>query len=91
MKLQELKVFAKGIRNLLTQQGIDVTYSQGLDLSGALLGLRCWPEVVAFPERVDSTHLDLKAAQRLARRLFTQFGVEFAPKWLLQALEGSDP
>jgi hypothetical protein len=69
MDVQQLKLLAGRIRDLLERANVTVTHNQALDLSGALVGLRNWPEVQAFPTRIAAADLDLAAAGRLAHRL----------------------
>lgn len=54
------------LRALIEDASITLSQSQVLDLSAALIGLRNWPEVQAFPQRARSTDLDLSAVSRLA-------------------------
>jgi hypothetical protein len=55
-------------------------------LVAALPGLRNWPEVVAFPDRVAACELDATSAGRLAFRLNKTFALELSSKDLLSAL-----
>ena len=68
MNTQQLKQLAAGIRAWLGSNSITINHSQSLDHSAALVGLRNWPEVMSFPEKVRSARLDLAAAGRLATR-----------------------
>lgn len=86
MDIQQLKLLSGRIRGLLEQSNHSVTHSQALDLSGALVGLRNWPEVQAFPSRVTSAELDLAGTGRLSHRLKKRHGVELSPEELLNAL-----
>lgn len=87
MDVQQLKLLAGRIRGLLEHANVTVTHNQALDLSGALVGLRNWPEVQAFPARVAAADLDLAAASRLAHRLHRKHGVELMPRELLESLQ----
>ena len=69
MDIPQLKSLAARIRELLKQSSCIIGHSQSLDLIAALAGLRNWPEVQSFPQRVNATSLDLAAATRLADRL----------------------
>jgi hypothetical protein len=86
MDAQQLKLLAGRIRGLLEHANVSVTHSQALDLSGALVGLRNWPEVQAFPARVTAADLDMPAAGRLAHRLSRVHGLELSAQEVLQAL-----
>lgn len=50
------------------------------------MGLRNWPEVQAFPQRVRSQDLDLSATTRLAYRLTRKYRYETSPSQLLKLL-----
>lgn len=86
MDVQQLKLLAGRIRDLLAQANVTVNHSQALDLSGALVGLRNWPEVQAFPSRVSAAQLDLAGTSRLAHRLHRKHGLELSAQELLEAL-----
>lgn len=86
MDIQQLKLLAGRIRGLLEHANVTVTHNQALDLSGALVGLRNWPEVQAFPGRVTNSELDLAAASRLAHRLQRKHEVELSARELLVSL-----
>lgn len=87
MDIQQLKLLAGRIRGLLEHANVTVTHNQALDLSGALAGLRNWPEVQAFPARVAVAELDLAAAGRLAHRLQRKHALELSARELLDALK----
>lgn len=87
MDIQQLKLLAGRIRGLLEHANLTVTHSQALDLSGALVGLRNWPEVQAFPTRVAAADLDLVATGRLAYRLQKRHEVVLSREALLTALQ----
>jgi len=84
--IPQLKLLAGRVRGLLQRSSTIVGHSQALDLVAALPGLRNWPEVMAFPQRVAATELDGLAARRLAFRLKNSVGVDFIPNDLLLAL-----
>jgi hypothetical protein len=86
MDLPQLKLLAGRVRGLLQQSSSIIGHSQALDLVAALPGLRNWPEVVAFPDRVGACELDVTSAGRLAFRLKKTFGLEVTPQDLLSAL-----
>ena len=86
MDIPQLKLLAGHIRGLLQQSSCLVGHSQALDLIAALPGLRNWPEVMAFPERVAACELDTTSASRLAYRINKRFSVEVEPKQLLASL-----
>lgn len=86
MDVQQLKLLAGRIRGLLEHANVTVTHNQALDLSGALVGLRNWPEVQAFPARVSAAELDLAAAGRLAYRLEKRHSVQLSREELFDAL-----
>jgi hypothetical protein len=89
MEIQQLKLLAGRVRALLEQSNHPVGHSQSLDLVAALPGLRNWPEVVAFPERVNAFALDGAAASRLAFRLKKKFDVDLQPDEVWTALSMS--
>lgn len=60
--------------------------ARSLDLIAALSGLRNWPEVVAFPDRVAATLLDTTSTGRLAFRLKKRLAVNISQQELLEAL-----
>lgn len=86
MDVQQLKLLAGRIRGLLEHANVTVTHNQALDLSGALVGLRNWPEVQAFPSRVAGAELDLAATSRLCHRLARKHALELTPQEVLSAL-----
>ena len=86
MDIQQLNLLAGRIRDLLQQSQHSVGHSQALDLSAALPGLRNWPEVQAFPDRVAACELDLASANRLAFRLKKKYELDLAPRALLETL-----
>jgi hypothetical protein len=86
MEIPQLKLLAGRVRGLLQQSSSIIGHSQALDLVAALPGLRNWPEVVAFPDRVAACELDATSAGRLAFRLNKTFALELSSKDLLSAL-----
>jgi hypothetical protein len=86
MDVPQLKLLAGRVRGLLQQSSSHIGHSQSLDLVAALPGLRNWPEVMAFPDRVAACELDATSAGRLAFRLRKNFALELTPNDLLSAL-----
>ena len=86
MDIQRLKLLAGRVRVLLQKSNHTVGYNQSLDLIAALPGLRNWPEVQAFPDRVADCDLDGAAASRLAFRFKRKFDLELSPNAILMAL-----
>jgi hypothetical protein len=90
MDIPQLKLLAGLVRGLLEQSNVPIGHSQSLDVVAALPGLRNWPEVMAFPDRVAVTELNTTSAGRLAYRLKSRYRVELAPATLLKTLTASD-
>ena len=86
MDIPQLKLLAGRVRALLQQSSSIVGHNQALDLVAALPGLRNWPEVMAFPDRVAACELDATSAGRLAFRLNKKFSLELTPRELLSVL-----
>jgi hypothetical protein len=86
MDTQQLKLLAGLVRGLLQPSHPSLNHGQALDLIAALPGLRNWPEVIAFPDRVAATELDTASTGRLAFRLKKRFAVDMTPQQLLTAL-----
>lgn len=86
MDIQQLKLLAGSVRTLVQQANHTLGHNQSLDLIAALPGLRNWPEVIAFPDRVAACDLDVASTSRLAFRLKKKFGLEFLPQALLAAV-----
>ena len=86
MDIPQLKLLAGSVRDLLQQSSSPIGHSQALDLVAAVPGLRSWPEVMAFPDRVAACELDTASAGRLAFRLKKNFALELTAKDLLSAL-----
>ncbi|CDG83112.1 glyoxalase superfamily protein [Janthinobacterium agaricidamnosum] len=86
MNTQQLKQLAVRLRALLEDAAVEIGHGQALDLSASLVGLRNWPEVQAFPQRVQAQELDLSATARLAYRLANKYNHEASSTELLQLL-----
>ncbi|MBP0621193.1 hypothetical protein [Cupriavidus consociatus] len=86
MDTQQLKLLAGLVRGLLQPTHPSFGYGQALDLIAALPGLRNWPEVMAFPQRVAAAELDITATGRLSFRLKKRYSVYMSPQELLVAL-----
>lgn len=86
MDVPQLKLLAGLVRGLLEQHNVPVGHSQSLDLIAALPGLRNWPEVNAFPDRVAACEVDAASTARLAHRLRSKHQVDFSPQGLAEAL-----
>src|SRR5438309_2223890 len=86
MEIQQLKLLAGRLRGVLEQQDRPVTHGQALDLIAALPGLRNWPEVSAFSDRVGVCQLDVSTLNRLAYRLKRRHQLAIDPGELLNAL-----
>lgn len=86
MDTEQLKLLAGHVRSLIKQANRSVGHNQSLDLIAALPGLRNWPEVIAFPDRVSACKVDGPGASRLAYRLKRNFQLELSPQEILTAL-----
>ncbi len=86
MDTPQLKLLASHVRDRLQQSSCLVGHSQALDLIAALPGLRNWPEVMAFPERVAACALDMTSVSRLAYRINKKFSLGLGAKELLASL-----
>lgn len=86
MDIQRLKLIAGRVRDLLQQNSHPVGHSESLDLVAALPGLRNWPEVQSFPDRVAACELDATSVSRLAFRLKKKFALELSPHAMLSAV-----
>ncbi len=86
MDVPQLKLLAGSLRGLLDQRGVSVVHGQALDLIAAVPGLRNWPEVMAFRDRVAACRLDVSTASRLAFRVVKRHQLELSPEELVQAL-----
>lgn len=84
MEINELRQLSNELRGALhSKHGLSLKHGQALDFIAALPGLRNWSEVLAMPEMVASVALDLRAAQRLSRRIKQRCDLEIAASWLL--------
>jgi hypothetical protein len=91
MEIPQLKLLAGRVRGLLQQSSSLIGHSKALDLVAAVPGLRNWPEVMAFPDRVAACELDTASAGRLAFRLNKNYALEVTAKDLLSALAPDSP
>lgn len=89
MDTQQLKLLAGLVRGLLQPSHPSLSHGQSLDLIAALPGLRNWPEVMAFPDRVAAAELDTTSTGRLAFRLRKRYAVDVSPLELLEAFSGA--
>ena len=87
MDIQQMKLLAARVRALLQQANCTINHGQALDLTAALPGLRNWPEVQSFPDRLTTTQLDATSLGRLAFRLQKRCNVTFTREELLAALD----
>jgi hypothetical protein len=90
MDIPQLKLLAGSVRTLLQQNNHPIGHNQALDLIAALPGLRNWPEVQAFPERVAASILDMAAVGRLSFRLKKKYELGRTPQELMTALVPPD-
>lgn len=90
MDVPQLKLLAGLVRGLLEQHDVPIGHSHSLDLIAALPGLRNWPEVNAFPDRVAACELNGGSAARLAHRLRSKHSLEFTAQDLVAALSPPD-
>lgn len=86
MDTQQLKLLAGRVRTLLAEAHHPIGHSEALDLIAALPGLRNWPEVQAFPNRITSCQLDLTTTARLSFRLKKKFQLDMPAQEVLHAL-----
>lgn len=87
MDMPQLKLLAARVRGLLDQHDVAVGHNQSLDLIAALPGLRNWPEVMAFPDRVAACELTAHTVGRLAHRLRSKHSTSFDAIELMTALQ----
>ena len=87
MEVERLRGLAARLRELLADFDIVVSHSQALDAIAAVSGLRNWPEVQAFPDRIAACTFDLATAGRLQRRLQRDHAFAMPPGALLHLLE----
>src|SRR6202012_4115527 len=80
MDARQLKLLGARVRELLAEWDVAISHGQALDLVAALPGLRDWPEVIAFSDRVAACDIDLDATSRLGRRIGAKFGQRLAPR-----------
>lgn len=83
MDTQQLKLLASRLGDLLAQNHHPIKHGQALDLVAAIPGLRNWPEVIAFPDRVAGSELSEIAGQRLTRRIAEKLGITLDTKALI--------
>lgn len=86
MDIDRLKRLAAHLRRALEYGDLRVTHGQALDLIAALPGLRNWPEVVAFPDRVGTARLDLPAVERILRAASRYGTPQMTAEFLLHLL-----
>lgn len=91
MDTHELKLLAGQVRNLLARHQHPIGHGHGLDFVAAIPGLRNWPEVMAFPERVAEASLDQRSAERLAKRIARDTPVKLGAIEILEALQVRPP
>lgn len=90
MDTQQLKLYAERVRAALVRARCDIKHGQALDLIAALPGLRNWPEVMAFPDRVARAPLDDTAIARLVRRIQSMHRAAFTPQDLGRVLAAGE-
>lgn len=88
MDIAQLKLLAGRVRCALESSHVTIGHNQSLDVVASLAGLQNWPEVNAFPERVQACIVNQTSVARLATRLERKHGVKLSIADLLQALEG---
>lgn len=86
MNAEQLKELAGRARRALAKTGIEITHAQSLDLIAAVAGLRNWPEVKSFPDRVAETVFGEASARRVAYRASNTHGCTEGPRWWHQQL-----
>lgn len=91
MDTEQLRLRAGSLRQFLAERGFPFSHNQCLDLLAAAAGLRNWPEVISFPEKVGGAELDHKAAARLGRRIASKGGPQLADDELLGLLQTAKP
>lgn len=89
MDAGQIKALAVRLRELLARWDIAISRGQALDLSAALPGLRDWPEVMAFPDRLAARAIDLDATGRLVRRIVSKHGQQL-PQRVARRLDAAD-
>lgn len=88
MDSAQLKLLASRLADRLAPL-YPIEHGHALDLIAAVPGLRNWPEVMSFSERVVTATLDEAACARLAHRLAKRFGASFEPE-VVRSLLGAD-
>jgi hypothetical protein len=91
MDIQQLKLLAGTIRAFLQQAGVPIGHNESLEVAAALPGLRNWPEVMAFPDKVAAFELGIAAATRLAARLKKRYDLDMTPQAVLETLQAPEP
>ena len=86
MDVARLKSLSVSLREAVAAHGVTVSHGQALDLIAAVPGLRDWPEVIAFPDRVAACRLDADAVERIARRVTGRYEVTVRPDMLTFSL-----
>lgn len=82
-----LNQLAKQLHTFLKPQlGPAFKLGQAQDLIAALPGLRNWPEVRAFPQKLEGLELNPQTLERLSRRIEERFQAQVSPQALLDAL-----
>ena len=85
MDIEQLRLLASRVRDYLQHSPFPVAHNKSLDLIAAVPGLRNWPEVMAFPNRVQTARFDLESASRLATRLKT-IGLNISAELLFEEI-----
>lgn len=91
MDTEQLRLRAGSLCQFLAERGFSLSHNQCLDLLAAAAGLRNWPEVIAFPEKVGGAKLDQQAGARLGRRIASKGGPEIPGDELLSLLQATPP
>ncbi len=86
MDTQQLKLLAGRLCGVLEQNNFHIKHGQALDLIAAIPGLRNWPEVISFPDRVADAELTELSTARLSLRMADTVGVTLEPSRLLADL-----
>jgi hypothetical protein len=86
MDAEQLKLLAGRLADWLAHHQHLVKHGHTLDFMAAIPGLRNWPEVLSFPERVANAEISELACQRLAQRITKKIGVTFSAQELQAAL-----
>lgn len=86
MDIEHLRLRADALRHFLAGRKFTLSHNQALDFLAAAAGLRNWPEVNAFPDKVAAASMDERAAARLAKRILTKGGPAVQAQELLQLL-----